>query len=188
MKFASRQAVMNLLMTLTILGIAPSGYGHAAVVTHALENNGSNRYTATFSLHNNGNENIEAFTLYFEHSMYEDIAILSSPPGWDAFAVDPDTIFGFPEPGFADFHTPSHSLSPGHSLNNIQLSFLWTGNNELSNFTSFFEIYNPTDYSVTESGVSTAQVVTVNAPATLLLLLCGFFLVLAQRGTAGEKI
>lgn len=58
----SRNAVLYTAIMMTALSLIPWRYGHAAVVEHQLESKGSNRYTATFSLHNDGSENIEAFT------------------------------------------------------------------------------------------------------------------------------
>lgn len=181
----SRNAVLYTAIMMTALSLIPWRYGHAAVVEHQLESKGSNRYTATFSLHNDGSENIEAFTFYFENELYDDISILFSPPDWDAFAVDPDIIFGSLEPGFADFYTSSTPLSPGSTLTNIQLSFLWAGNDELSNFTPFFEIYDPSNFEVISSGTSSPQSVTVAAPPTLALLLLSCVFLLTRRARAG---
>ena len=182
----SKHAVLCVAIMLIALGLAPWYYGHAAVVEHELENKGNNLYTAKFSLRNDGSENIEAFTLYFENDLHNDISILFSPPSWDAFAVDPDIIFGTPEPGFADFYTSSNPLPPGSTLENIQLSFLWIGNDELSNFAPYFEIYDPNNFTVISSGTSSLQSVTVAAPPTLAMLLASVVFLLIRRTKSGE--
>lgn len=169
------KVLAGLLMVL-ILGIAATV--NSTTISYAVKNNSGNHWEYTYSLTNDTSlTSLNEFTVYFDYALYANLAVGSSTPsGWDPLVVQPDTILGAKQNGYYDAYSVAGLLS-GATATGFRVEFDWFGVTTGPGAQAF-EIVNPDDFSVIESGTTIlAQTSDSSAPvpepSTMLLTAVG---------------
>ncbi len=153
----------------------------AALIEADVSQQSNNTYVAEYKITNDGTTPIEAFTLFFEFGLFQNISLINTPADWDFFAADPDDFFGAIEPGLVDGVTFSTPLEVGDMLSGLTVSFEWLGAAGNLSFNQAFEIYDANNFDVLQSGNFEVVSQVVSEPAYLSLLIMGFGLCLVSR-------
>lgn len=116
---------------------------------------------------------LREFTILFDRGSYADLAVVSSPPGWDALVVQPDP--GLPDDGFFDALALGSGLGPGGTVAGFAVTarFLGTG----APGPQPFRIVDPVSFATLGNGFTTA----VPAPPAGLLAATGVLAGVSRR-------
>jgi len=145
--------------------IALAGILHATIITYDTTNLGGGRWEYTYNILNDTlGAPIEEFTIYFDYGLYSDLSIDTPKANWDGLTVNPDLILGIPQPGYYDALSLVSGIAPGSTESGFLVSFNWLGTGTPG--VQYFEIVNPSDFSVVDSGNTTP----VPEPGTMMLL------------------
>ena len=109
-------------------------------------------------------EGIEAFTIWFDGEMYDNLMISSEPEieiDFDEIIIQFDTYLG--DDGFYDVLAINAPILPGEEVTGFVVTFDWLGDGTPAS--QFYEIFDASDYSQ-----SIASGNTVPEPCTMLLL------------------
>jgi hypothetical protein len=113
---------------------------------------------------------IDEFTIWFDWNLFGEILFPLAPAGWDPIAIQPDT--NLPHDGFYDALALGAGILPGATLGGFSVQFTWLGIGTPGS--QAFDIVNPVDFSVLDTGMTrervTAPPVGVPEPGTLGLL------------------
>ena len=137
--------------------------GAAVVFEYDLTNIGGDRWQYDYTITNNNDWNIEAFTIRFDSGLYDELYVESKPTGWD-------TIFGDPfiyNDGEVTAWYEDTWLLPGEMLAGLSVSFNWLDLDKIPG-TQLFEILS-LDGQVLEYG-RTEGPSDVPEPQTFALL------------------
>jgi hypothetical protein len=151
---------------------------HATTVSYLADNISGNRWQYTYTVSNDTPlASLNEFTVYFNSSLYANLDVGITTPGWDALVVQSDTILGTPMDGFYDVYSAA-GLSPGGGVSGFKVAFDWLGATGGPGSQSF-EIVDPNDFSLIDSGATTLFLNLPNAepvpePGTVLLIAVGF--------------
>ena len=169
-------SVNNRFLGITFLGamvlfISSIQSASGSTITYSVINQSVNTWEYNYSIFNDTlGVDIEEFTVYFEASVFESLAVGSAPAGWDPVAVEP-TNDPFDPDGYYDaFALSATPIAPGDSLGGFTVTFdyLLSG----TPGSQFFEIVmfnNSTfDFDVIDSGQTIAASV-VPVPAAIWL-------------------
>lgn len=144
----------------------------ATVINYSVDSLGGNSYQYTYTVTNDTLAvDIDEFTVYFDHSLYENIVVGSAPADWDPIAIQPDV--GLPDAGFYDALALVFGVAPGDSLSGFLVSFDWLGAGTPGE--QDFEVYD-IGFNLLDTGTT-----TVAEPGALALLGFGFLSLLLQR-------
>lgn len=161
MKFTHR--INNLLASLSLLCFAQSA--SAAIIDIEYEQLAATQWTMAVALTNDQESDlVNEFTLFFTHGEFSDLLLLSSPPEWDSFVVQPDELLGA---GFFDSFSFS-GLPFGASISGFTLAFSYWG--ETSPGALAFEIYDA-DFNRLGSGMTNTIKHSVPESSALMLFL-----------------
>tara|TARA_R110000765_G_scaffold112186_1_gene204233 strand:+ start:576 stop:1127 length:552 start_codon:yes stop_codon:yes gene_type:complete len=176
--------VYKKILMLTLLLICSTS--QAALINADINKDNGNVYTADYTLTNNGASAIDAFTLFFEFGLFQNIQVLNAPADWDMFAADPIN-FGIPASGLVDGLAVATSLSIGDVLSGLKISFEWLGVPNAVSFSQRFEIYDPNTFDILESGendvVSSSS--SVSEPSILCILFASLGLMFLRQRKKG---
>ncbi len=138
----------------------------AATITYETNNIGGNTWQYDYIIENDSLAlDIFEFSILFDPLLYANLDTAAAPSGWDSFILQPDT--SIPADGiFGAFDINDTGISPGENLGGFSVRFDFFGNNEPGN--QAFEIIDPFEFSVIQSGVT--QLTPVPIPASLGLL------------------
>lgn len=142
----------------------------AALITTNFSALTGNQGTVDVQLTLTAGETIEGFSLYFTEDQFSDISIVFSPTNWDSLVFQPDTLLG---PGLFD----SFNLA-GLISGTARIAFTFIGNRTLP--TLNYDLYNA-DFQIINSGTATPISASVPESSSLLLILCGLFVIALQR-------
>jgi hypothetical protein len=149
----------------------------ATTIFFGVENLGGNTWEYAYTIENDTlGFNIEEFTIYFEHGLYDNLLVTTPMADWDELAVNPDVILGSPEDGFFDALALGSGIAPGQTLSGFSVSFDWLGAG--SPGTQTFEVVDPDTFVSVDSG----DTAPIPEPATSLLLGAGL------AGLVGSRI
>lgn len=115
---------------------------------------------------------LEELTIYFDHTLYRNLAVADSPVEWDSLVVQPD--LALPDDGFFDSLALLTGIAPSVSLSGFSVSFNYIGQGVPG--AQYFEVVNPTTFAVLESGTT-----AVPAPSAGALLATGIAFAAARR-------
>ncbi|MEO8445081.1 MAG: hypothetical protein ABI567_08770 [Gammaproteobacteria bacterium] len=114
---------------------------------------------------------IQEISIYFDRTRYADLAVASSPMGWDSIVIQPDP--GLPDDGFVDVLALADGLAPGGTLSGLSVTFTYLGTGTPGS--QPFDVVEPPAHT-NESGVTTV----VPLPSGLWLLGTGLVPLLAR--------
>ena len=158
----------SLLLIVTLLiGAGPLDASAFAILSKSTLISGSSWQNSYTIFVEPGDAPVWEFAVNFAPASYANLALVSSPPGWDTLVVQPDN--GIPADGYFDALTLGLALNPGDSLGDFVISFDYIGSGVPSRQT--FDIIDPLTFATIASGVTTVE--SVPEPGTLPLLLLG---------------
>ena len=161
---------MKKLLILTLLFSCLNA--HALLINSDVTKLSGQQYQADYQFFNDSQNAIDGLTVYFEYSLFDNVALLSSPADWDVFVAPAQIIFGLEEDGFVDALALVSPLQAGETLSGLSVVFDWTANAELISTTQRFETYDANSFDITSEGeyqLSATQV--VNAPMSALFFI-----------------
>lgn len=157
---------------LVVLLVAPTVRSESTQINYLTTEIGLGTWQYTYTVSNiDLAMPIEEFTIYFDYDLYKDLAVVEpSPDGWDAIVWQPEPGLGG---GAYDALTVTMGagINAGESIGGFSVSFDWFGTGNPA--TQYYEIVNPSDFTVMDSGY------TVPEPTTMILL--GFGGLLLRR-------
>lgn len=144
------------LIALLWLVLLPMG-SSAAVVTFTPTMITGSRWMYEYTVSaTSGDPTIEEFTIYFDPVRYSDLAIASSPPGWDPLVISPDT--SIPADGFFDALALIVGISPGTAQDGFAVSFNFLGVGTPG--AQRFEIVDRTTFLTLGTGLTSEAIIT----------------------------
>jgi hypothetical protein len=154
-----------------------AGTASAVSITYTTENLGGNTWQYNYTLDNTGSTTLEAFAIFFDVGVYENLVLSASPFDWDSFVVEPDLFL--PDDGFLDSLVFGLGLAPGDQLSGWSVVFdLLAGD---APGPQYFEFYDPWSFDTISTGFTEAAATGVPEPAPISLLAAGLALVLLMR-------
>jgi len=172
---------MKHMLTGILCFVFCSNYASAVTVQYALDHIGGNQFQYNYTVINSDfAHGIEEISIYFELGLYENLAVSSSPLGWDSIVFQPDPLL--PDDGIFDSISLAgqpDAIALGESLYGFSVSFDWLGGEAMPG-SQLFEVLDPYSYETLASG-STSP---VPLPGSLALLCSG---VLAVASVAQRK-
>lgn len=141
---------------------------NATIITADLARISGNTWQADYSIENDSlASDIEAFAIYFDLGLYENIVSISVPPAWDPLLQQPDAAL--PDDGVYDVLALASGITPGGLLTGFVVSFDWLGVGMPGS--QFFEIIEPVFFAIVDSGQTTVNgFVTVPESGTMMLM------------------
>jgi len=142
----------------------------AAVITSTQQHLGGNRWAIDYTVAATDRE-IEEFTIYFDATRFSNLAVASTPTGWDGLVIQPDP--GLSSDGYFDALTLGTGLAAGTSLGGFRVEFDFGGG---SPGAQAFDLVDPATFRTLESGTTTVSLPPpgeVPEPATFLLVAAG---------------
>lgn len=97
---------------------------------------------------------IDEFTIYFDRSLYANLAVVTSPLGWDPLVIQSDAAI--PADGFFDALALALGISPGSSQGGFEVSFEFLGTGMPG--AQRFDIVDPNTFATLSSGYTSAAV------------------------------
>jgi hypothetical protein len=154
----------------------------ATTITYQLNDLGSGSWEYIYSVTNDTLlTDIEEFTVYFDYGLYSNLSVDNQKPNWDGLTVQPDLFLGLPTIGYFDTARLVAGIAPGGTEGGFQVSFTWLGAGTPG--TQFFEVVDPDNFNVLDSGNTSIN--SVPEPGTLGLLLFGGIGLLGFRRKIG---
>ena len=146
-----------------LLAILFSTSASATTVSYSLVNLGGSSYQYNYTLLNDTlGFDVDQFSIYYDLGLYENLAVTSSPVGWDSIVFQPDA--GLPDDGIFDTLALGSPLSAGDSLGGFSVSFDWLGSGSGPG-EQYFELFD-FNFDLIDSGTTVSQ---VPAPAAIWL-------------------
>jgi len=148
---------------LWFLPIAPA---LATTVSYTVNNLGGTNWEYNYSVSNDTlTTDIEEFTVFFDVALYQNLALVAAPSGWDPLVIQPD--LSLPDDGFYDALALSGGITPTNSLGGFRLSFDYLGTGTPGS--QAFDIVDPVTFAMLDSGFTQAAAVPVPAAGDLFL-------------------
>jgi hypothetical protein len=132
----------------------------ATVISYEVASLGGNTFEYRYAVSNDTlATDVEEISIFFDADLFENLRVPVARPGWDALVIQPD--LALPDDGFYDALALGVGIAPGGSLDGfvVWADFLGGG----SPGSQRFEILDPFDFSVLDSGV-TSRVPVGGAP------------------------
>ncbi len=111
----------------------------AGPITYTLDDLGGGQWQYNYTFDNTFAFPVDAFTIFFDLGVYENLFVFASPEDWDSFVAQPDG--GIPDDGFFDTFAEIASLDPGDMVSGFSVMFDFLGGGTPG--TQFFEVYDP---------------------------------------------
>lgn len=162
--------VRGILLAIVSLIVVPLT-ASAAVITYDATHVSASQWIYNYSVKADTAEPpINEFTIYFDHALFADLSLLSSPQDWDTLIVQPD--ISLLSNGFLDALALADGLQQGNTVNGFSVAFTYLGSGIPGS--QRFDIVDPITFSTITSGQTSLSGVRpptgVNEPSSLLLL------------------
>ncbi len=152
----------------------------ASTVSYDVTNISGNTWEYTYTVSNDTLAvDIEEFTIFFDYTAYENLALATAPTDWDPLAIQPSTTL--PDDGFYDALALSGGIAAGGSLGGftVRFDYLLGG----TPGSQAFDIIDPITFATLDSGQTVLAAVPV--PAAIWLFGSGL---LALLGSVRKKV
>jgi hypothetical protein len=127
----------------------------AAVISFTPTHVSGNQWTYNYVVAATASDpTIEEFTIYFDQTLYANLAVLASPSGWDSLVIQPDS--SLPDDGFFDALALLSGLNSGDSQSGFAVSFDFLGNGTPAE--QRFDIVDPITLATLSSGFTSAAI------------------------------
>ncbi len=123
----------------------------ATTINYDVTNVSGNTWQYNYTVNNDTlGFDIDEFTVYFDFGVYQNLSVISAPLTWDPVVVEPGNFLN--NDGYYDSLALLGGVAPGGSLGgfSVRFDYLGTGNPGAQ----FFEIVDPVDFSVLDSGLT----------------------------------
>lgn len=150
----------------------------ADTIEYTVENIVGDRWQYNYTLVNNGPTAFDEFTVFFDVDLYDNLAVVASPLGWDSFVAQPD--LNLPADGFFD-SLGFLAVASGATVTGFSVAFDFLGQGTPG--AQFFEMLDFASFQVIADGLTTLAVppTPVPVPSTLGLFALGLAGVLMRR-------
>lgn len=152
----------------------------AATIFYEAQSLGGDSWQYTYSVTNDSlGVPLEEFTIYFDRTVYSNLAVTAIPSGWNGIVIQPD--LELPADGFFDALADGSGIAPGATVSEFSVSFDFIRPGEPAE--QSFDVVDPDTFEVLESGNTT----TVPAPPAGVALITAALAVvgrLRRRGVA----
>ena len=165
------------LLSVAVLMFSSSAFADA--ITYTLDNLGGNRWQYNYTVDNSGTNALDAFAIFFDLDVYENLVVENTAADWFSEVFQPDP--GLPDDGFLEsFLDGFFPILPGETLSTWSVSFdyLLAGTPGEQAF-EFFDGF--TFDFISDGFTERADVAAVPEPATLGLLAMGLILLVTMR-------
>jgi len=162
-------------LALSLMLSAWSMSSQAVIIQFTTTFLGGNQYRYDYTVTNDvtGSPNIDEFTIYFDHTMYENLSSPVGPVDWDAIVEQYDPAI--PADGYYDALALGLPIGVSETLGGFSVIFDWLGSGTPGS--QAFDIVDPVSFETLLSGVTTSALpVTVPEPSSLSMLLAGLLL------------
>ena len=145
--------------------------GSTASIQYSVSDLGGGTWEYTYAVENDLGFDIDEFTIWFDYTLYKNLAVIASPADWDSIVIEPDT--DIPDDGFFDSLFLVSGIVDGASLGGFLVSFDYLGAGTPGS--QFFEIVDPDTFDVLDVGFTTVTAIPVPGAAWLLGSALGLF-------------
>lgn len=136
---------------LACLCIAAAGSAHATLIEYVATNLGGTTWEYEYTITNDTlGFDIEEFTIWFDYTLFDNLAIGPGPAGWDPLAIQPDP--GLPDDGFFDSLALAGGIASGATLGGFTVTVDYFGAGAPG--AQFFEIVDPLTFATLDSGMT----------------------------------
>ena len=139
-------------LILAALGACSALLGSPASATSidfAVQSLGGNSWQYQYTVRNDSLVTpIQEFSIYFEPGLYANLAVGTSPSGWDSLVAQPDG--DIPASGFFDALALAGGIAPDAGLAGFAVTFDYLGAGTPG--PQAFEVVNPVSFAVLSSG------------------------------------
>jgi hypothetical protein len=164
-----RNQLKSILIGCSMLSL--SGVANALTIAYETTNISGNRWAYSYAVNTDANDiTVEAFSVYFNPTDYENLSNPSAPMGWDPLIAPPNPYI--PDDGYYDVASTVGGIEPGNWLGGFSVEFDYLGLGVPG--AQHFDILDLTTLTVLDSGTtqpSDTQVVPV--PSAILLFVAG---------------
>eukprot|EP01026_Neomeris_dumetosa_P084818 TRINITY_DN998_c0_g1_i5.p1 TRINITY_DN998_c0_g1~~TRINITY_DN998_c0_g1_i5.p1 ORF type:complete len:206 (-),score=4.50 TRINITY_DN998_c0_g1_i5:48-665(-) len=175
------KSIRQLLLTSLVFFSASS---YAVIIEYEVTSLGGNSYMYDYKIINDDiAAGVEEIGIYFDVSLFENLAVAGSPADWSSFVLQPDPLL--PADGlFGSFFLVS-PLGLGEMLDGFSVTFDFLGA-AAGPGSQFFEIYD-FNFDVVGAGNTVSAFVppSVPEPGSLALLLLGLGIAARYRTKSG---
>ena len=139
---------------------------HAISIDYELLSLGGSRYEYNYTINNNDiSAGVSQFSILFDHNLFDNLQIESSPADWDSVVFQPD--LSVPDFGVFDTFALLDPIDLGDSLSGFSVSFDWLGT-VLSPGIQQFEVFDD-NFNV----IAIGNTALVPLPGTVILFVTG---------------
>jgi hypothetical protein len=130
---------------------------------------------------------VEEFTIYFDHVIFQNIAVSASPENWDSIVIQPDV--GLSSDGFFDSLALDFGIAPGSSQAGFHVTFNFLGTG--LPLAQRFDIVDPVTFATISSGMTLLAVTNVPPtgvpePTSIMLISLPFAFLFTRREKKGR--
>ena len=162
------------IFTAALMNLSIVGSANATTVFYTAESISGSDWRYQYTIDNNTlTQNIDQFTIYFDRTLFTNLAVQSSPLNWDSLVIQLDNEI--PADGYFDSLSLIEGIAPGSLLSGFSVIFTYLGSNTPGS--QPFDIVDAS-FNIIDSGVSTESMPSpVPEPKAYILLLTGFGLI-----------
>jgi hypothetical protein len=161
---------MNKILTLfkaIVLFLGITATANATTISYDIINLSGSTWEYSYTVENNSLAgDIDEFTVWFDYTLYENLAVTSSLSDWDEIAIPTDTTI--PDDGFYDAYALFSGIAPGASETGYFVSFDWLGTGTPGS--QPFDIVDPITYDTLDSGDTSLASAPIPEPSTVFLM------------------
>ena len=148
--------------------LAAGSQAQGAVIDYSATALGPQSWQYDYTVMNDSDTlTIDEFTIYFDRTLFSNLAVALSPVDWDPLVIQPD--LELPSNGLFDALALAFGIAPGTSLSGFSVAFTFLGSGTPGS--QPFEVVDAQSLEVLQSGFTSLTAQAVPEPGTLALLL-----------------